>query len=340
MIRTNNEVDNNLLEAEYFAKDIKLSYSSLNKLMNAPSIFYKEYILKDREDSIAKYLLEGILIHYLVLDGLDFDSKFILMPDSLPSENSVSIIKDVYKIYQEEDNAGATLDDYGPAVLQILTDKNLHSRIKDDTKRIAKVVDQNGRDYFEFLKKQNGRTIIDSKLLDKCTKRAEIIKGNDKIREVLGLDLIHDGTKIGVYNEIELDGPCDATIVFGLKGIIDNLVVDVVNQVVTINDFKTTSRMLEKFPESVENYRYWLQACIYMKLVHHFLSDVPINKWTFKFNFIVFDRYDQLYTFPVSSSTLSEWNKRTDEVLKAAVYHLTEKEFDLPFKFAKDLVSL
>ena len=340
MIRTNNKVDNSLLEAEYFAKDIKLSYSSLNKLMNAPSIFYKEYILKDRKDSIAKYLLEGTLIHYLVLDGLDFDSKFIIMPDSLPSENSVSIIRDVYKIYQEDDNAGATLDDYSPAVLQILADKNLHSRIKDDTKRIAKVIDQNGRDYFEFLKKQNGRTIIDSKLLDKCTKRAEIIKDNDKIREVLGLDLIHDGTKIGVYNEIELDGPCDMTDLFELKGILDNLVVDVVNKVVTINDFKTTSRMLEKFKDSVDNYRYWLQACIYMKLVRHFLSDVPIDKWTFKFNFIVFDRYDQLYIFPVSSNTLLEWNKKTDKVLEAAVYHLTEKEFDLPFKFAKNLVSL
>jgi hypothetical protein len=49
MIETK-ELDPNLLEAEFYEKDLKLSYSALNKLLIAPSVFYKEYVLKEKED--------------------------------------------------------------------------------------------------------------------------------------------------------------------------------------------------------------------------------------------------------------------------------------------------
>ena len=337
MIKTNNSSDTQMLEAEFYSSEIKLSYSSLNKLLTAPSVYYKEYILKQKEETIAKYLLEGTLIHYLVLDGLDFDSKFIIAPNSLPSDNSISVIKEVFEIYKS-DNKGEDLQDYSSDILDILNEKKLHARIKDDDKRVAKIADIKGHDYFNFLKKQNGRTIIDAELLDKCSKRAEIIKADENTRNLIGLDLIHDGTKIGVYNEIELEAPYNDK--FSLKGVLDNLVVDVVNQEIIINDFKTTSKSLDRFSESVDYYNYWLQAVIYIKLAQDFLSDVMLDQWTIKFNFIVFDRYDQLYSFGVSDNTLSEWNKKALEVFKAAEYHIDNKEFKLPYKYTQNSIML
>lgn len=343
MINTNtvNTIDKNMLETEFFNKEFNFSYSSLNKLLESPQRFYKEYVLKDKEEKIAKYLLEGIVIHYLVLDGLDFDSKFIVAPQSLPSESSIEIINNVFKEYELDPDPSKSLGDYESVILKQLEEKNLHQRLKEDSKRIEKIADEKGIDYFEFLKIKENRTIIDAAILDRCSRRAEIIKADEKIRNLIGLDLEHDGTKIGVYNELELSMslPNDKYS-FGLKGIIDNLVVDVVNQIVTINDFKTTSKPIQKFEESVEYWNYWLQASVYKKLVKDFLSDVVNAGWIINFNFIVFDKYDQLYAFNVSDETFKKWDAMMFNTLEDAEYHFQSKEFKLPKAFALSNVKL
>ena len=54
-------------EEEFYNKDFKFSYSSLNKLLFSPSLFYKDYILKEREEKTDKHLIEGKLLHLLLL---------------------------------------------------------------------------------------------------------------------------------------------------------------------------------------------------------------------------------------------------------------------------------
>ena len=54
-------------EEEFYAKqDFAFSYSSLNKILFSPSLFYKDYILKQREVKTDKHLVEGKLVHCLV----------------------------------------------------------------------------------------------------------------------------------------------------------------------------------------------------------------------------------------------------------------------------------
>ena len=56
-------------EEEFYARDkFNFSYSSLNKLLFSPSLFYKDYILQDREIRTDKHLVEGKLIHCLLLE--------------------------------------------------------------------------------------------------------------------------------------------------------------------------------------------------------------------------------------------------------------------------------
>jgi len=334
------EKDVNILEAEFYSKPFYFSYSSLNTLLDAPSKFYKEYVLKDKDREIAKYLLEGVLIHYLVLDGLDFDSKFIVAPESLPSESSMEIIQAVFKEHtRRTDKVDLPLADYSDIILEKLKEKNLHQRLKEDEQRVKKIADVKGEAFFEFLKIKGTRTIIDSALLDKCSRRAEIVKSDECIRKLIGLDLQHDGHNIGIYNELEISAEANK-YKFGFKGIVDNLVVDVVNKKVTINDFKTTGKSLVKFEESVEHWNYWLQCCMYIDLVKDFLKDVIDGSWEVSFNFIVFDRNNQLYAFPVSDKTLSHWYHKSYQVFDDANYHIVNKEFDLPQAFALGKIKL
>ncbi len=74
-------------EAIFYNKDFKFSYSSLNKLLFSPSLFYKDYILYDREVRTDKHLIEGKLIHCLVFEPENLKDKFNVLPGKLPSDS-------------------------------------------------------------------------------------------------------------------------------------------------------------------------------------------------------------------------------------------------------------
>ena len=354
MIQTVTE--NNQKEAEFYSKPFLFSFSSLNTLVTAPKAFYKEYVLKEKEDEFKKYLIEGILIHYLVLENMNFDNKFIVAGDDLPSENNILITERIFNtLYQDklknaiqEATALGTvlptelyLKDFANEIDSILTEINLHQTIKDSAKRLAKVVEPKAEAYFNFLKTKNNRTIIDSAMLDKCTKRANIIKSNSQMRELLGLDIQVDGKNFGVYNELSIEIPAEElNLPFGFKGILDNMVIDVKNKLVRINDFKTTGKSLPEFPEAVKFWNYWIQAVMYVKLINKFLHKILTDNWNIEFRFLVFDKYDQLYPFLVSAETLDKWTIDFENIIKEATYHYNFKDFSLPYAYARGDVKL
>jgi hypothetical protein len=340
------ELDPNLLEAAFYDKPFKFSYSSMNKVLTSPGIFYKEYVLKEREIQYGKHLLEGTVIHYLVLENQGFDDKFLVLSDNLPSDTNRLVADYCFEIYKEKDDDTLVLTDFVTEILDKLLEINKHQSLKDtkdglgDDKRIAKIADQRTLDYFEFLKKKAGRIIIDSALLDKCTRRADIVKANTQMRDLLGLDLESDGRTYGVYNELDIDIDAKEGESFGYKGILDNMVVDVRNKTIRINDFKTTGKSLTDFSEAVEYWNYWLQAAMYVKLVRSFLSSVIQKDWTIEFRFIVFDKYDQLYAFQVTDETLNSWVEKMKVAEKEAEYHYVSKDFTLPYEYAQGDVKL
>jgi len=333
-------------ESVFYSKPFSFSYSSLNKLLVSPNILYKEYILKDREDSTAKYLLEGILIHYLVLENEGFDDKFITLADSLPGDTNIAVAKIAFTAYEQANDPYLELKDFRSEILQALVDINKHQSLKDttagtgDDKRVAKIVEPKTEEYFEFLKNKKGRTIIDSALLEKCERRADVVKANSEIMELLGKTRTPIENQFAVYNELPLDCAPENDAPYGFKGILDNLTVDVATKTVRINDFKTTSKKLEDFGETVKIWNYWLQAAVYVKLVKCFLSKILTPEWNIEFRFIVFDKYDHLYPFLVKQGTLESWEKDFEEVQKEALYHYTTRDYKLPYAYAKGLIKL
>jgi len=344
---------NNLeLEHQFYARDFNISYSSLSMLVDSPAQFYKEYVLGEKEVREERYFTKGKIIHYLMLDNGLFDEHFILAASGIPTENTEKVIKRVLEHHTElkANNAekGETLADYKDAIIDILRDMNLHQALADDKKhpfltgdekRIAKIVDEKSEEYFQFLLKQNGKQIIDPDTLEKCKAIADMLKEDKHISQLLGLDLEGTDPNYGVYNELEhamkLKG-----FPFGLKGIIDNMVVDVNKKIIHINDLKTTSKSITEFKESVAKYKYWMQAFIYKTLAVSFLKDVIDESWTIEIRFIVVDKYNQYYAFPVSGESLIQWGKDTVEALNKAKYHYENKDYSLPWEFLAGKVEL
>ena len=76
----NTQVNVQDLENEFYSKPYYLSYSGLNKMLFSPKLFYNHYILKQKEDKIESYLIDGKVIHNLLLDDGRFDQNFVLLP--------------------------------------------------------------------------------------------------------------------------------------------------------------------------------------------------------------------------------------------------------------------
>ena len=331
-----------LQENSFYEKKFYFSYSSLNKLLYSPEVFYKEYILGHKEEKLESYLTEGKLIHCLLLEPEKFDDQFVLSITKMPSDNAKAVVDRVYAHNKEiVANGGedkGSLAQHGNAILDILKDINLYQTLKTDEQRIEKLITAETVNYWEFLRKSEGKIPVQYDIHDKCKAIVEKIKSNQEISQLLKLDGKEEwwGT-MESYNEVPLEMELKR-FNFGLKGIIDNMVVDPGNGVIRINDIKTTSKSLKDFPESVKFYRYDIQAAIYNLLVVSKYEDLIRQGYRVEFRFIVIDKNQQVYPFLVSDTTMKTWTTELQSVLLTADYHYTNKDYTLPHEFIKGVI--
>jgi hypothetical protein len=330
-----------LLEEGFYKKKFYFSYSSLNKLMWNPAVFYQLYVLGLREEKTDAHLVNGKIIHGLLLEPEKFDEQFIVSPTNLPTGNTRTVIDSVYRHAMELHNNGdnrTELTQFSDAVIDVLKDINLHQALKTDQQRIDKVYTPEAMNYWTFLMTKGSKTIIDKESYDYCNNAVEIIKTNKKVCDLIGCATTDFENK-EVLNELSLQVDIN-NYKFGLKGIIDNLVFDHDKKIIYINDIKTTAKELKDFPETVEFYSYWMQAVIYCTLVGIRFADLTEAGYQIKFHFVVIDKSFQTYAFPVKESTLTSWLDRLEKVLAKSEWHYTNNNFDLPYEFAIDSVTL
>lgn len=323
------------LLAEFYFKPFYLSYSGLNKLLYSPSLFYKHYILQQREDKIDSYLIDGKVIHCLLLDDGSFDTQFILLPSTLPTGNTRLVVD---KIYERVKEAPGLFENYTVEITDVLKEINLHQKLKTDAQRIEKIVNDETKSYFEFLKIKGDKNLIDEDTLKRCHESVNAVKQDVRSAELLGL-FTNEMQNVNVLNEKLLFAETDK--LFGLKGVVDNIYVDHDNKIIKVNDLKTSGKTISEFKDTIEFYNYWAQAAIYIRLVT-FLYDELINnsKYDIQFNFIVIDKYLQVYPFEVSKETMNGWQLRLEANLNEAEWHYKEKNYILPYEFATNKVIL
>jgi len=329
---------------DFYSKEFYLSYSGLNKLLYSPSLFYKHYILQQREDKLDSYLIDGKVIHCLLLDDGSFDKQFILTPGNLPTGNTRSVVDKVFdyqKNIQESDpdndlvRSFLPLDAYSPKIIEILTEINLHQSLKTDAQRLDKILTDDAKSYFEFLKLRGAKDLIDEDTLARCNEAVTALRDDPKVCDLLGL-LVSEMDNVTIYNELLLIAETDKP--FGIKGVLDNIKVDHDKKVININDLKTTGKTISDFKETIEFYNYWAQAAIYWRLVAYMLHE--LKDYTMVFNFIVVDKYNQVYCFEVSPETMQTWQTGLEEKLEEAAWHYNERDYKLPYEFAIGKVIL
>jgi len=321
-------ISNLSLEEEFYSKPYLFSYSGLNKLLYAPKLFYNHYILKKREDKLEAHLVDGKLTHCLLLDEKSFHDQFVVSPESLPSKNTRKVIDKLHRrVSQNIYDMTRPLDDLQEGILEILDEVGLHSKVLDKKKRLSKVINDESKAYFLYLRLREDREIIDSKALERARRISGLVSNDPEVKNLLSAEKQE--------NEKYLSSPIEGRP-FGIKGIVDNLSLYPKDKRAIVNDFKNTAKSLDSFRETVENIKYWMQAAIYRRLVRALLGP----DWTIEFNFIVIDGNEQVYPFSVSEETLLSWDIRLEDVLNKAQYHYEKRRYDKPYEFIVNKVTL
>lgn len=330
-----------IMENDFYAKPFKFSYSSLNKLMWNPQAFYQMYVLGNREEKTESYLVNGKIIHCLLLEPEKFNDQFIVSPDVLPTGNTRTVIDRLYHHHVELAKNGderTNLVEFTNAILDILKDMDLHQSLKTDVQRLDRIITPEGVSYWNYIRTKGNKTLINQENYDFCKTGVDLIKLNKEVCDLIGCNL-NDFSNKKVFNEL----PVEINIndkPFGLKGIIDNVVIDHDKRVININDIKTTSKELKDFPESIEFYNYWMQSAIYSTIIAIKYLNLIDEGYELKFHFIVIDKNYQVYPFLVSESTLNNWFDRLNQTLEKASWHYINKSYDLPYEYALGKVVL
>lgn len=327
---------------KFYQNKFYFSYSGLNKLLYSPAMFYNHYVLNQREDSTGPHLVGGRVLHCLLFEPDNYDDYFISLPGKLPTDSQRKIIDTIFKKHLDIKNDSLSLEDYSQDILTELLYANLYQSLKDtkdgtgDEKRLKKILTEENKEYFEFLKKSQDKAIVDQPTLDGCKVQVEILKSNSDVRALLQLDRTDEDTHIEVHNELhhKMD---HEKLQFGLHGVMDNIVIDKESKTLFINDLKTTGKSIQDFPDAIEYYKYWIQAAIYFILAaDKFLKDLPdAETWDIKVTFIVIDKYNLVYPFQVSDKTMRIWGEDFQEIIGIASWHYDNKRYDLPYDLAK-----
>ena len=321
----------------FYKKKFYFSYSGINKLLFSPGMFYNHYVLNQREDSTDAHLVGGRVLHCLLFEPDKYDDNFTSMPGKFPTDSQRKIIDNIFKYHLVVGNNSLTLEDYSTDILTQLLTANLYQTLKTDQQRLDKILTQENKEYFAFLKLSLDKTTVDQPTLEGCKVAVEVLKNNKDVRTLLQLDKEEADETIQAYNELHIKAEFK-DLPFGFHGVLDNVIVDYNSKTLFINDLKTLGKSIQDFPDSVEYYRYWIQAVIYTVLAKRKFNIA--DDWTMQITFIVIDKYNQVYPYQVSSETLAKWEKDFADIIQKVKWHYENKRYDLPYELALGNVKL
>ena len=321
-----------------------LSPSSLKMLLDTPSRYYDYYVLGNKDKKSAKHFDEGTLIHALVLEPETVQDKFVNIGITVPNESIKACIDHLLSL---ERNAGE-LEEYGDEIIAYLKEINLHQSLVDDKKapwktgdekRIEKIITPAASEYFAIMFDARDKVIVDSQMWDKCLEKANAILADGYTNFLLK----QETTETELRTELELSLSFKDSLYkseYGIKGILDIIKIDRAAKKIYISDLKTSSGTLKDFPEAVEKFGYWTQGAVYSMLAKSLARGSAFD-YTVEMSFIVVDRNNLVYPFKVTPETLAEWERRLIKLINTeVVYHISNKEYNLPYAFANKLVCL
>lgn len=252
---------------QYYEAD-GLNQSTLKYLIYGLDYYLKK--VQELDAPIKDYLLLGSAVDVQLTgnDG-DFDAEFCVSDlEKMPSDAEKEIIDTVYNALTED----VSFESLRYRFLEVATELKWRSTYGDDAK--YKTLEKNGKDYYEFLKKSSGKTILTKPQESIIKSVVQSLKTNPRITQYFNgnqqnVDLYYQVPLFFYVDEIPCKAMLDLVVI--LKDEDGNAI-----KAIPV-DFKTTGDYTIKFPSSFRQYRYDIQAAFYTDALANLTTIFPEN---------------------------------------------------------------
>jgi len=264
-----------MTEKEYYSEK-RVSSSSLKWFELSP-LFFKKMLDKEIEQETKRYFEIGKKIHMKILEPDEFTKNYIYLEYDTPkSENQRKFCED-YITHRSKKADERLLFAYKN---NYTADKITEEKILEKATELKKGLSK----YITYLKKRSEvkdiLTYTDNKLIEDLS---TITKQHVAANRLLYLTDEDKMNNIEEYNE--------KIIFFELLGVkcksmLDRLIVDTKNAVITLVDIKTVAGTqdynLGNYRETFENFKYYRQMAFYWAAIYSWVKEMGIDITPYK----------------------------------------------------------
>ena len=275
-------------------------------------------------------LLLGSAVHGLALQPESFQYlPFIQRPTA-----KVGFIADILVDIMIKESRSVTDEDIIAAATEVdyyhgnLNEKQL-SDLKDKIRDYAKQRLEFNNDY----KGDKVPIFLDPKMGESLGLCLNALNQNNKIQSLLHPEGIIEAPVSENERTILLDVEAKVgdkePIILRLKSKLDNFTIDTETNVITVNDIKTTGKMVNLFDDAVSTYRYNREMAMYSYLLSLCASKFyGMENPTIKSNFLVVSTIPQYYTkvVPMTRSLFLKGFEEFKKLTKMVAYYTVHPE--------------
>jgi len=303
---------------EYF-KDKRISNSSLsyiNPEQGGSARKFKDYLDGNLAHLETPSLYHGSMIHKFLLEP----ETFAVADVERPSDTIVKIMEMVYNITKGD--IDTDIDKHHEYIFGSAKELNYGQTWKPDT-LIKKVIDQ-GKDYYDFLLRADGKVCIDQKMAGMLSAIKDSItthkaasdllftgEGENESEYFWGPNQEYK-SKIDRYQRVNSWSPNGS-----VSAEKDGTIKVTTGTKVNLIDLKTTSKSIEMFRDSFEYYHYDRQMAFYVDALedNYMLVD--------KVYIIAVETtgYYQVRVFEIGKNLIEEGRKKYKDLLERVKWH-------------------
>lgn len=285
-------------EEEYRA-DPALSYSTLARF-NREGFDNLEHLF-DKTESPS--LLFGSLVDCLMTgDSKEFNLRFLVADFPELPDSQRKIVDSLYRVWKGTYPSLSSIPDN--AIIAMTVALQFQMNWKPETR--AKVIKENGGEYYDLLTLAEGKEVVTQKLYDDALDCANTLKTSPSTSWYFECDNPFDKDTERLY-QLKFKGKYEG---IDLRCMADLVIVDHKNKIVYPCDLKTSFKPEWRFYKSFLEWGYWIQAQLYWYIIRQCM-DADEYFRDFKladYRFIVISnktRRPLVWTFPQTQAICS-----------------------------------
>lgn len=316
------------ISVSYYSDMSRISNSNIGWFLNKGPAYLHKMLTDPPPEEKNATLERGTMIHEYILQPEEFQKDYVVWDKSRPASAQQEAFCQALANSIEIEPNKAVLDAYKKSYS---TTGKSEDKMLSEGLKIASTL----KDYIDFLKANDGRTMIspwDVKMLEKIKHNIQshklawwIINAPMRAAELTDLEAHHEfHINWTYYVKMAAGVEC--------KSLLDGLTLDFKNKKAIIYDLKTTQKLWH-FEDSIEQYDYLRQLCYYYQAVVWYLKyelkENP-NDWDFEFYIIGIDTTDsnEIRVFKIDKFMVYSRKDTIMDAMKDIAWHQETGKWD------------